>query len=95
MKFGGLGIRNPVAHADSAFVASKSGSSISVDSIRSGEQLCIFDHLSHVKYARANVQQQLMSEDKACLDFILGSVSDSTNRVIDRGIRWKNSNWLT
>ena len=92
---GGLGIRDPVKSAETAYSVSKEGTIKVVWAIRVVEELSVQEHREEIAKSHAKFRVEQKEGDHMKLEAALEHLDAGKKRTVSRAVDGGNSNWLT
>ena len=95
VKYGGLGVRDPVGLSDLSYQASKMGCEKIVEFMKDGGMFCVGDHMNTFNEAGKCSRQQQGEQNECVLREVLDSFDERRARAVRRAIDGKCSGWLS
>jgi hypothetical protein len=94
-RLGGIGVRNPVLSAPTAYATSRDATSKISDAIHSKNAFSSNQHAHQLQAARKKFKESQKASDSSTLDTTLATFSPPRVRALRRIIDGKTSRWLT
>ena len=94
-RLGGIGIRDPVKTASSAYKSSFEASTLLRNAIITGEKIDIRNHNLHFRKSTANIKKEEEELASQYTRSIIDQLSNDFSKQIDRIMTYKCSSWLS
>jgi len=92
---GGLGIRSPSETCKRTHNISVDGTSVLVESVKSGAKFEVDDHVERLRAVKMAVTNEKYQKDSEQAELIIGNLPKKPRRVLERVVKENSSGWLS